>query len=419
LEWRHPKGYDAGHRILVANFRGQLVVYDRAEGHIRCRLEGVFANGPDDRIWPVVSADGLFTLVPHLDGKDMVVSSFDNRTGRRLAAHRVPAADVFPGSFPLFPYGERTRLAVRWYSEGASVFGYTARDSRLTLVETKTGKTIRTLGFATPRVKDPEVKRPVPMGDPTRVPVRTEPDPIPPVSDWVYYSSLDRPFIVASTNTFVKGAGYEYALLDRKSGEVLRRRLLSSGGPFSHDGRFVFARRNVDDIFIYETATDTLRGTITTGAGTEFSLVIAPDDRTLATGCADTSILVWNLNRPLSSEPDLPGADAPGARVGDYWRLLSEVERKKAEPALWALVRGPKQTLVLLKENLRPAKEVEPGLFKDPARSPSCLRELRALEVLERIGSAEAKKRVEEIAAGHAEALLTREARRVLSRWAD
>ncbi len=417
LNWRHPMERDAGHRILAANYQGQLVVFDRAEGSIRCRLEGIFANSPDDRNWPVVSADGELTIVPQLIGKDFVVSSFETRAGRRLATHRVPAASVFPGVFPFLPLGDQTRPAVAWYAEDASVFGYHTRDGRLTLVDTRTGKAIRTVGFAGLLTKDSEVKRPVSVGDLSRAPVQGGPVPIPPMLAWGYGTQPDRPFIVASTAAFVKGAGFEYALFDRKTGEVLRHRLLSSGGVFSHDGRFVFARRNVDDVYIYETATDTLRGIISTGGGSGFSLVIAPDDRTMATGNADTSILAWDLSRPLGGEPILPPADAPGAKVGDYWQLLGEVERKKAEPALWALVRGPKQTLAILKENLRPALEAEPGLFKDPTKAPTSLRELRALEVLERIGSAAAEKLVEEIATGHAEALLTREAKRVLSRW--
>jgi WD40 repeat protein len=327
LDWRHPKGRDAEHRLLVANHRGQLVVLDRAEGNIRCRLEGVVANGRDGVNWPVVSADGAITIVPQLDGKDMVVTSFDNRTGRRLASHRVPTADVFPGYFPLFPYGEHARPAVRWYSDDASVFGYTTRDSRLTLVETRTGKAIRTLGFAGPRIKDPVVKRPAPMGDPTKAPVLIEPDPAPPLPAWFHFTVPHRSFIVASTNQFVKGAGHEYALFDRATGAVLRHRMLPAGGAFSHDGRFVFCHRNIDDVFIYETSTGTLRGSIATKAGAGLSLVIGSDDRTMATGCADTSILVWDLDRPIGGEPDLPPADAPGAKVADYWQALGEVER--------------------------------------------------------------------------------------------
>jgi hypothetical protein len=55
--------------------------------------------------------------------------------------------------------------------------------------------------------------------------------------------------------------------------------------------------------------------------------------------------------------------------------------------------------------------------LEDPRTAPPHLRELRALEVLERIGGTEARRLVERVAAGYADDLLTREARRVLERW--
>ena len=52
-----------------------------------------------------------------------------------------------------------------------------------------------------------------------------------------------------------------------------------------------------------------------------------------------------------------------------------------------------------------------------PDTPPSCLRGLRGVEVLERIGSAEARKVLEAVAVGAADAWQTREARSVLARW--
>ncbi len=420
LDWCHPKGRDSAHRLLVSNYRQRLVVFDRVQGRTLCQLEGILAPGLDGTNWPVVSADGTFTLVPRLDGKEFVVHSFETRTGRRLATHRTDASGVFPGYYPLFPYGQHTRPAVNYYSADGSVFGYTTRDSRLTLVDTKTGKALITLGYSTPPAEMASISTPTPAAVQGALtpgtPARIDPDPVPPTPAWIHYTTHGRTFIAARKAEYVEDAGYEYVLIDRESGAVLRRRNLP-GGRYSHDGRFVFTTRNVDDVFVYETATGTLRGSIATGAGYSFTLSIAPDDKTMATGCADTSILVWDLNRPLDGGPELPPANVPGAKVADYWQLLGEAERKSAEPALWALVRGPGQTLDLMRECLQPAENPEPGLFEDPHLPPTCLRELRALEVLERIGTADAKSIVETVAGGHGGALLTREAKQVLSRW--
>jgi hypothetical protein len=48
--------------------------------------------------------------------------------------------------------------------------------------------------------------------------------------------------------------------------------------------------------------------------------------------------------------------------------------------------------------------------------TPPCLCELRAVEALERVGSAEAQALLEEVAGGNEDALLTREARLALGR---
>jgi hypothetical protein len=78
------------------------------------------------------------------------------------------------------------------------------------------------------------------------------------------------------------------------------------------------------------------------------------------------------------------------------------------------LVRAPEQAITVLKKNwLKP--DDKNGEKLDEARIN--LRILRALQTLERIGTAEAKKLVEEAANGETDAPLTREAKLALDRW--
>jgi hypothetical protein len=67
-------------------------------------------------------------------------------------------------------------------------------------------------------------------------------------------------------------------------------------------------------------------------------------------------------------------------------------------------------------EQTRRIKGVLDQLEAEPA-APTCLRELRGLELLESLGTSEARTIVTVLANGHEDALVTREARLVLARW--
>src|SRR5262249_36331299 len=162
-------------------------------------------------------------------------------------------------------------------------------------------------------------------------------------------------------------------------------------------------------------------------------------------------------------KPDLP-LPKTAKDAGRLWEALGEAG-PAAEPAVWALVRAPEVALALLKKRCQPVKgpgavrlraliaQLDSDEFASrPAASrelaklgaaaleemkeavrkpasleqgirlkrliaavgpesvdspPASLRDLRALEVLERIGSAEAKRLVKALADGDASAFLT------------
>jgi WD40 repeat protein len=205
--------------------------------------------------------------------------------------------------------------------------------------------------------------------------------------------------------------------------------------------------------------------------GSITAVAFSPDGSQLISGASDTSALVWEVKRLLEAgrrqraEPspqrleelwaDLASADAPrayravwslaaapgrsvpflgtrlravpavdGAKVA---RLLKELDHGRyavrlqaarelealgdlAEPALRAALEG--------KPSLERKRRVEPLLAKleAPVTSPDPLRALRALEALERAGTAEARAVLARLAGGAPEARLTREARAALER---
>jgi hypothetical protein len=200
-------------------------------------------------------------------------------------------------------------------------------------------------------------------------------------------------------------------------------------------------------------------------------LAFAPDGKRLATGHVDGTILVWDLSAQLAKRPALPIADAKS--VEQWWTALDGDDAKAAYAAVFALAAAPGHTLPLLRDKLKPvavpsddrvkrliadlddedfdrrtaaAKELasldelaEPALRKAlaEANSPeqrrqlkslleslpntllasrSALRPLRALHVLELIGTPEARELVETMVNGAPGARLTREAQATLER---
>jgi len=200
-------------------------------------------------------------------------------------------------------------------------------------------------------------------------------------------------------------------------------------------------------------------------------LAFSPDGKRLASGCQDTTILIWDV-------ADLPSAHQPqsaklsAGELDQLWSDLAADDAEKAYRAIWKLVAVPRQAVPLLKGRLKPAVAIdserasrliadldstsftarekafedlsrlddfaEPGLRKKLAAKPSLetrrrietllgklqgpvtsaekLRSLRAVEVLEHIGTPEAKNLLTVLAGGAPEARLTQEAKGALMR---
>jgi hypothetical protein len=198
-------------------------------------------------------------------------------------------------------------------------------------------------------------------------------------------------------------------------------------------------------------------------------LAFSPDGKRLAAGYEDGTALIWDTT------PRVPRAGVPARGLGDRelgqsWTDLGG-EARKAHAAGWALVSGPGPAVALLEKRLEPAKvidrerirkliadlgspefkvresasgelrkiadQAEPllraALREDPSpeqrrrieqvlpapwpvRSRELLRSVRAVWVLEQVGTPEARKTLRRLAAGAPGARLTREAKAALRR---
>jgi len=201
------------------------------------------------------------------------------------------------------------------------------------------------------------------------------------------------------------------------------------------------------------------------------AVAFSPDDKMLASCSRDTTVLLWDIaDRQPGKDQGMPPLDSD--RITSCWNDLAGENAAKAYQAIWTLVSVPQQTVPFLKEHLRPAPVVDqkrmdrlvadldsndfsarkyaveeleklqdlagPFLRQQlkkqlslevrrrleqllekidgPVTAPEQLRGLRAIEVLEHIGTPDAREFLQTLAKGTGEARLTQEAKASLGR---
>jgi Tol biopolymer transport system component len=240
---------------------------------------------------------------------------------------------------------------------------------------------------------------------------------------------------------------------------------------FSPDGRLLASGDSAGGIRIWEVATGGLRYRLRGPDRGEVPLAFSRDGRVLAAGSVDVTVLLWDITGRVRGGK-LAAADLMPAELNSLWADLQSADAARAHRAVWALVSSPDKSLPFLKEHFRPRAAADPrrtaalladldsphyavrvraaaGLAKLGAEarpallealrgrpsvelrrrvelllrkldaSPETLRTVRAVEVLERIGTPEARRLLRALAGGAPSAHRTREAQAALKRLAD
>jgi RNA polymerase sigma factor (sigma-70 family) len=262
------------------------------------------------------------------------------------------------------------------------------------------------------------------------------------------------------------------ALCDARTGRMLRR-WSDSGKPsngweelaFSPDGRLL-ASSDGRNIHLWEVATGKELHHFQGHRGEIRSLAFSANGRCLASASNDGTVLVWNVVAQAKGQ----GANAEV--IAGWWADLAGDDAWRADVAFWHLTETPTATAALLRRHLRPTLEPDdkriqqylsdldgpnfrrreaanralqllgdaavPALREALANRPSLelrrrlerlldrppnvpllpeeLQRVRALYLLEQIGSVDARRLLEELAAGAAYATQTQEARAALRR---
>jgi hypothetical protein len=231
---------------------------------------------------------------------------------------------------------------------------------------------------------------------------------------------------------------------------------------FAPDGRTLAAVTADRSVRVWDVETRQERASVKGHDADIRCVAIAPDGRTLTTGSTDATALVWDLTG---------GITGTGVALPSLWAELASSSAEKAHRAVWGMVGHGDKAVEFVRERVKPVTAVTPealarlvadvgsarfsvrerafaelekvGALAGPAvrvalekplpleirrrleklmegaTSVELLRELRAVEVLERLGTEEARHVLRGLAGGAPEVRLTREAKGALRRLGD
>jgi hypothetical protein len=275
--------------------------------------------------------------------------------------------------------------------------------------------------------------------------------------------------------TLAVGDEHSIGLWDVLRGKEIRQfggqNVAPESAVFSPDGKLLLAGCLDGEIRFWDVATGTLLGNFQAHRGAVLSLDVSADGKKLISGSLDTTALVWDLPR-LVARVRSRATPLTAGQLETLWAELADTKSDRAFRALEVLTDAPGEALPFFKKHLQPVPPADPKRvarlladlgsdkfavrqkatweleelgelaaaalreqlgnnpalevrqrieallrrLEEPLTSPGLVRGLRAVEVLERIGNAEARQQLQALAKGAAGHRLTEEARAALGR---
>jgi RNA polymerase sigma factor (sigma-70 family) len=420
-----------GKLAALVDAKGVLHLWDTATGRGLRRID----DPPIEQHEQLFSPDGRTLAVKHKDG---VIRLWDTATGKLLLPLPLPQELTYARAFS--PDSRKLATASTSFL-----------DKTIRLWDTATGKELRRLPWQDGTVATRLVFTRDGKGI---VSAHHVPKPIP-------------------GKGFVEGS---LRLWDVDTARLLRRFRGAAGHEaalsISPDGKMLAASTR-EAIVLWEVASGKERGQFAGHRDSVWSLAFSPDGRLLASGSGDHTAIVWDITG-LRNDIGLPTLDLGPDEINRLWTELSGADGARAHRALWMMVAAARQAVPFLARHLQPAAPIEserlarliadmdsdqfkvrtqafdqleklgelaePALRKALAGMPAQearqrlenlldkveartwsqqqLLTLRALEVLEQVGTTEARQVLETLAKGAPEARLTQEAKASLERLA-
>ncbi len=238
----------------------------------------------------------------------------------------------------------------------------------------------------------------------------------------------------------------------------------------SPDGKLLVRAGAARTLHVVDVVTGQELAVLAGHTGAINAVAFAPHGKTLASASADTTALIWDVTR--IKRPTPPARTARPGELEAWWQALAAKDAGKAWAALGGFVGAPRDAAAFLKARLEPAAPLDrkhlgeligqldhaqfkvrdratrellrlgdrivPELDRALAAGPSAesqsrleelrakltagglagaaLRAFRAVEVLEHLGTPEAREMLQTLANGAPDALVTRSARAALER---